>query len=82
MCKSILELAAAKIEKVDEMKAMKIICLGQPRGLFYLVEGEYFIAIDNSEGFGKYYRSKHKTIESCVKYLLRNDLEYIGSSIK
>lgn len=76
--KLLMALAKGKIKKIDTMEAMKVICTGRPFGLFYVIENSRYISIDNSEGFGKYFRHQHDSFEDCAEYLLRNDPEYLG----
>lgn len=57
-----------KVKKITQKQATKIIDKRKPKGLFWLKEGEFYVAIDNSTGDA--WTEEFKTKKECFDYLI------------
>lgn len=58
-----------KIIKIDNNKSTEIIEKREPRGLFYTIENDIYVGIDNLSGDA--WTEDFKTLKQCKRWLLR-----------
>jgi hypothetical protein len=58
-----------KIIKIDNNKSIEIIEKREPRGLFYTIENDIYVGIDNLSGDA--WTEDFDTLAQCKRWLLR-----------
>jgi len=58
-----------KIIKIDNNKSIEIIEKREPRGLFYTIENDIYVGIDNLSGDA--WTEDFDTLTQCKRWLLR-----------